>query len=196
MMKKTRNLVVAAGLSLMAACSTPTPPAPIQVSNTGVGNIWVQTPFNLYAIQRLFPGYQVAMGQNSQGQNAILVGLNDGIILNILPTANGMWIAAVAVVGPTAIGPDGVQNGMPFASIYQNRTPTCKADKNEMAAYGDNQSTGLILCTVPGAPQLVYYFRGTGEGANGMPTSGVVASWSLAAMVWNSNNPENASPAN
>ncbi|MDE1173107.1 MAG: DUF1131 family protein [Parvibaculaceae bacterium] len=192
-----KTLLAAASLSLLAACQTPPRPLdPIQVSNNSVGNLWAQTPFSPFAVQKAFPRYQVNMGQNSEGQIAILVAAGDDVVLNIIPTQNKMWISAVVVVGQTAVGPDGVQIGMPFASIYQNKMPSCKADTSEMGAYGDSQSTGLIMCPAPGASQLVYYFKGTGaDKKTGMPSPAAAASWSLSAIIWNTNNPEDTPPA-
>lgn len=177
------SMLLLAGCSLSAhkSAQAPEKPAPLLISNDGVGGLNAHTPMTAEAIDsalhhryQLLEGMQIRDGKLSryiearkEGEPALEI------------SGNEQGISRIIILDPTLSTSTKVKLGTPFYLLYHK-------------AYGVCQRTDEILhgvsCRSPANPRLHYLFNGDWQGPEELlPADDVLRNWTLRRIIWQSN---------
>lgn len=151
-----------------------------ELSDSGLGGITVDTPFDRDAVAAALPGCVVDRGAGTSESGAIdILAITDGgdPVALVYPDWSG-GIFSVVAQGPAVRNRSGATLGTRFAEVYGGAAPA-------VCVPGVEDSSGRVLCpSAPGA-RVVYVFEGKWSGPDGaLPTAEDLIDWRLIAFLW------------
>lgn len=154
-------------------------PESIAISETGVGPINQNTPFELKAVQNLLPRFNVTSGVDyTEGEEFPILKVSDrqGLLLTINP-GDEKSIFSVVAKSNRVKNELGVRIGDSYAKVYGNQLGSCSPGTEEFSA--------TVFCMAPGSKHVIYLFVGKWDGPDGqMPPIDVLRSWKVKAIFW------------
>lgn len=174
--------IVLLALGLLAACSRPAGQKPdaaqapvsatsrsIAASETGIGPITAQTPFDAAALQALFPGAHVEPSVMMDGDRKYpiltVMGADLGMILEV-DGDQSAGIAAIEALGGDVRGPGNETLMNPWNALGFTL---------EQCRSGDHRDLGALVCHRPGAPRLAYLIGVRSWSGPGAPSAAKLA---------------------
>jgi hypothetical protein len=158
-------------------------PKPLEITNSSVGPIDGQTPYDRAHFEEVFKGYSVGTGALQTGSETletVKVYLDGSEMLEIIPGRGGTAIDRVAVLSPEITDPNGNHVGSGYTSVFAETPP-------QNVIPGMSEYTGHVLCPAPGLSNITYIFHGDYTGPPGVvPPQNVLDSWSIKVILWKS----------
>jgi hypothetical protein len=158
-------------------------PAPLEITDSSVGPLDGQTPFDREQLQDALKGYMVTIGSNElDGRivNTYRVALDGVQLIEIYPTSDNASIGRIAVLSPDLEDPNGNHVGSVFSATFGDQPPPALTP-------GMSEFTGDVLCPAPGLSNVTYVFQGDWTGPAGViPPQNVLDTWSVRCIIWKS----------
>lgn len=169
--------ILVAGL-LLFACSKRDG---IVVTGDKVGPVSVATAFDVAAVTRLFPKFEVSAAVSSAlepGAHVIRVSDHGKTVLELYPTGDGARVASVLVLSGIVQDENGVHIGSTYREIFPPAKPTgCMA--------GAMEKRGRIYCPQPNSNRIIYEMQGVPPAPDGqVPPPEALADWRVTAILW------------
>ncbi len=156
-----------------------------QLTNKGLGNITVNSPYDINKVQQLFASFQVRKADfATEGMkiDTILVASPQEPLLAIFPTEEkSKKIFCLAYRTNFIRNDQGVQIGDRYRVIFPAGKPVkCLPGREEMS--------GQVICQAPKAAHLFYVFSGKWDGVDGVvPPVAVIENWKVQQVIWLAN---------
>ena len=151
-----------------------------ELTESGLGGITRDTPFDAAEIAAALPGCRVERGDaSSEGEPVDVLVVKDGTkpAALVFPDWTG-GIFSVLMQGSAVRNRFGAALGMRFASVFgRSAAPVC--------VPGVEDSSSRVMCPVLPGSRVAYVFEGTWNGPDSsLPSPEVLASWTLVAFLW------------
>lgn len=157
-----------------AAACTP------ELSESGLGGITRDTPFDAATIAGALPDCRVERGGgSSEGEPVDILVIKDGTtpVALVFPDWTG-GIFSVLMQGSAVRNRFGAALGMRFAGVFgKSAAPVC--------VPGVEDSSSRVMCPVEPGSRVAYVFEGAWNGPDStLPSPDVLADWTLVAFLW------------
>lgn len=156
----------------------------ISLSDSGIGQISIETPFDIKAIKKLLPKLIVEESEGAtEGESYPIIKISDkkGLLLIVNPGYDQSKIYSIVVKSNRVENELGPAIGDTFIKVYGKDISkiTCSPGMEEMS--------GTVSCPDPNpkSQNIEYVFAGSWNGPDGaVPPVEVLNNWQISMIVW------------
>ncbi len=154
-------------------------PAPIIVTESGVGGIDGQTPFATEAVGLALPGFDIRVQEHESegGFYSVFIAARAGV--DTITLYGGEMVVRADIVAPEAATDTGARIGDLFSDVFSG-------DGERYCEPGMEVFSGKAVCLAPGSEQIALVFGGPWDGPDGtLPDAAMLGRWPLEMIIWN-----------